>query len=221
MLTLPDTLDCWAFDLDNTLYPASSNLFGLMDVKMGAFISNLLDVDAPTARQIQKRYFYDHGTTLAGLMINHDITPRDYLDFVHDIDLSILKADPLLVRAIGALPGRKIIFTNADADYAGRVLDRLGLAGLFEGIFDICDADYCPKPEASAYASFCKRHTVDPTRTVMVEDMARNLRPAKQIGMATLWINNGSEQAGAEACASFIDHEISELAPYLATLTGV
>jgi putative hydrolase of the HAD superfamily len=221
MQTLPDTLDCWAFDLDNTLYPASSNLFGLMDVKMGAFICNLMNVDATTARNIQKRYFHDHGTTLAGLMINHDINPRDYLDFVHDIDLSVLEPDPLLARAIDALPGRRIIFTNADADYAGRVLDRLGLGTMFDGIFDICDADYRPKPEASAYATFCARHCVDPTRTVMVEDMARNLRPAKQLGMATIWINNGSEQAGADACTSFIDHEISELAPYLAALTGV
>lgn len=220
MLTLPDALDCWAFDLDNTLYPACSNLFGLMDVKMGAFISNLLDVDAVAARAIQKRYFIDHGTTLAGLMIDHKIDPRDYLSFVHDIDLSVLEVDPDLGKAIAALPGRKVIFTNADADYAGRVLNKLGLAGLFDGVFDIHDADYHPKPDVAAYARFCERHRVDPARTVMVEDMARNLRPAKQLGMATLWINNGSEQAGAEACASFIDHEISELAPFLATLTG-
>jgi putative hydrolase of the HAD superfamily len=221
MFILPDPFDAWAFDLDNTLYPASSNLFGLMDVKMGAFISTLLNVDAATARTIQKRYFRDHGTTLAGLMIDHRIDPRAYLDFVHDIDLDGLEPDPLLARAIAALPGRKIVFTNADAAYAGRVLDRLGLRDLFEGVFDIHDADYKPKPEASAYQSFCKRHAIDPTRTVMVEDMARNLRPAKLLGMATVWINNGSEHGGADACPSFIDQEISELAPYLATLTGV
>jgi putative hydrolase of the HAD superfamily len=221
MLSIPKNLDCWAFDLDNTLYPASSNLFGLMDVKMGAFISTLLGVDATEARTIQKRFFVDHGTTLAGLMAHHDIDPRDYLDFVHDIDLTVLDPDPLLARAIAALPGRKIIFTNADADYAGRVLDRLGLTDLFDGMFDIHDADYQPKPEISAYHRFCASHKVDPTRTIMVEDMARNLRPAKLLGMATLWINNGSEHGGAEACPTFIDQEISELAPFLAALTGV
>jgi putative hydrolase of the HAD superfamily len=221
MLTLPDPVDCWAFDLDNTLYPSSSNLFGLMDVKMGAFISNLLSVDAPTARTIQKRYFMDHGTTLAGLMIDHKIDPRTYLDFVHDIDLDVLEPDPLLAQSIAALPGRKIIFTNADATYAGRVLERLGLSDQFEAIFDIHDADYRPKPEASAYDRFCKQHGVNPNRTVMLEDMARNLRPAKHLGMGTVWINNGSEYGSAEACPTFIDQEISELAPFLATLTGV
>jgi putative hydrolase of the HAD superfamily len=221
MLTAPPNLDCWAFDLDNTLYPASSNLFGLMDVKMGAFISNLLGVDAVEARIIQKRFFVDHGTTLAGLMAHHDVEPRDYLDFVHDIDLSVLEPDPLLTRAIAALPGRKIIFTNADADYAARVLDRLGLSALFDGLFDIHGADYQPKPEISAYHRFCEVHDVDPARTIMVEDMARNLRPAKLLGMATLWINNGSEHGSADACPTFIDQEISELAPFLAALTGV
>jgi putative hydrolase of the HAD superfamily len=215
------TTDCWVFDLDNTLYPASANLFALMDVRMTAYVGHVLGVDLDEARLIQKRYFVEQGTTLAGLMKHQAIDPHHYLDFVHDVDLDRLTPDPMLAAAIKALPGRKLVFTNADTPYANRVLEKRGLADCFEAVFDIHDAHYRPKPEMGAYHSFCARHAVDPTRAVMFEDMARNLRPAKQIGMGTLWINNGSEHGEAEACASFIDHETPDLAPFLTHLTGV
>jgi putative hydrolase of the HAD superfamily len=178
-------------------------------------------VDLAEARLIQKRYFVEQGTTLAGLMKHQAVDPHHYLDFVHDVDLGRLTADPQLAAAINALPGRKLIFTNADLPYANRVLEKRGLADCFEAVFDIHDAAYRPKPELRAYEDFCVRHDVDPTRAVMFEDMARNLRPAKQIGMGTLWVNNGSEHGAAEACASFIDHETPDLTPFLSALTGV
>jgi putative hydrolase of the HAD superfamily len=212
--------DCWVFDLDNTLYPASADLFGLMDGRMAAFVSRVTGADAQEAKLIQKRFFREHGTTLSGLMANHDVDPHEYLAFVHDIPLDRLEPDATLAKAIDALPGRKIIFTNADEPYARRVLEKRGLADCFEAMFDIHDAAYAPKPDPAAYDRFCADHAIDPARAIMFEDMARNLKPAKALGMATVWINNGSEYGEAEACPSFIDAETHCLSHYLTELTG-
>jgi putative hydrolase of the HAD superfamily len=205
----------WIFDLDNTLYPASANLFALIDVRMGEYISDLLGVDAVEARRLQKQWFVDHGTTLNGLMLDHGVDPAPFLDYVHDITLDRIGPDPALADAIAALPGRKLIFTNADAVYARRVLEKRGLADCFEAVFDIHDCVYRPKPELAGYEGLCARFDVDPASALMVEDMARNLKPAKQLGMATVWVNNGSEHGHAEACPSFIDMEISDVSDWL------
>jgi putative hydrolase of the HAD superfamily len=213
-------IDCWIFDLDNTLYPARTDLFGLIDVRMGAFIAALLGCDAQEARRVQKRFFHEHGTTLAGLMRHHGVEPRAFLDYVHDIPLDRLSLDPVLNARIRALPGRRLIFTNGDAAYAGRVLDKLELADAFEQVHDIHACDYVPKPDPAGYARLCRDHDVDPRRAAFFEDMARNLVPAKAIGMTTIWVNNGSESGGMGAHPDFIDYETADLSPFLATITG-
>ncbi len=210
-------IDAWVFDLDNTLYPPECALFDLIDEKMRIYIARLLEIPEADAHFIQKAFFRDHGTTLAGLMANHGIDPHEFLNFVHDIDLARLASAPALRTEISALPGRKIIFTNADADYAQRVLAALGLDDVFEDIVDIHDMAYIPKPSAPAYATLLARTGIDPTRALFVEDMARNLAPAKDLGMTTVWINNGSEYGTAGADASFIDIEIPNLAGWLAS----
>jgi putative hydrolase of the HAD superfamily len=197
----------WICDLDNTLYPASCNLFELIDERMGAYIRQRFAVDATEAYAIQKGYFASHGTTLAGLMADHAVDPHEFLAFVHDIATDRLTPDPQLKNALMQLPGRKLVFTNGDAPYAARVLAALDLDDVFEAVFDIHDCDYQPKPAPVAYNAFCAAHDVDPTCAVFLEDMARNLKPAKDIGMTTVWINNGSEQARGEPCPSFIDYE--------------
>ena len=208
-------IENWIFDLDNTLYPARVDLFALIDAKMGLYIQRLIGVDAIEARRIQKRYFIDHGTTLSGLMAHEGIDPHDFLDFVHDIDMSRLAPDPALISSLTKLPGRKLVFTNGDAAYAKRVLAGLGLAEAFDGLFDIHDAQYRPKPHPDAYSGMCKALAVEPTRALFVEDMARNLKPAKAIGMATVWINNGSEHGSADASPDFIDYETHDLSHWL------
>ncbi len=209
------SIENWIFDLDNTLYPARVDLFALIDAKMGLYIQRLIGVDAIEARRIQKRYFIDHGTTLSGLMAHEGIDPHDFLDFVHDIDMSRLAPDPALISSLAKLPGRKLVFTNGDAAYAKRVLAGLGLAEAFDGLFDIHDAQYRPKPHPDAYSGMCKALAVEPTRALFVEDMARNLKPAKAIGMATVWINNGSEHGSADASPDFIDYETHDLSHWL------
>jgi putative hydrolase of the HAD superfamily len=212
-------VDCWIFDLDNSLYPASADLFALIDARMREFIQRLLGCGAHKARVVQKRFFREHGTTLAGLMVHHGIEPRDFLDFVHDIDLARISADPRLVAALDRLPGRKFVFTNGDETYARRVLDKLGLANAFDGLHDIHAMDYVPKPDPDAYARMCERHAIDPHRALMVDDMARNLVPAKALGMVTVWVDNGSEQASHEADEGVIDYRITDIGLWLSEVT--
>ncbi len=212
-------IDTWIFDLDNTLYPASCDLFALIDARMNAYLRNLFSVDETEAHRIQKQYFRDHGTTLSGLMSQHGTDPHHFLDFVHDIEMDRISPNPDLKDALMALPGRRLVFTNGDVPYAERVLAALGLESCFEAVHDIHMMDYQPKPDPSAYDGFCKAWGVTPTTALFAEDMARNLKPAKDIGMTTLWINNGSEQANGEACPSFIDHETHEITAWLSGLS--
>jgi putative hydrolase of the HAD superfamily len=212
-------IDCWIFDLDNSLYPASANLFALIDERMGEFIQQLLGCGHEEARRVQKGYFRDHGTTLAGLMRSHGTDPREFLDFVHDIDLARISADPRVVAAMDELPGRKFVFTNGDEAYAKRVLERLGLANAFDGLHDIHAMGYVPKPDPRSYAAMCERYAIDPARALFVEDMARNLEPAKALGMTTVWVDNGSEQAGRDADPAFIDYRTTDIGEWLTEIT--
>jgi putative hydrolase of the HAD superfamily len=212
-------IDTWIFDLDNTLYPASCDLFALIDARMNAYLRNLFSVDETEAHRIQKQYFRDHGTTLSGLMARHGTDPHHFLDFVHDIEMDRISPNPDLKDALMALPGRRLVFTNGDVPYAERVLAALGIESCFEAVHDIHMMDYQPKPDPSAYDGFCKAWGVTPTTALFAEDMARNLKPAKDIGMTTLWVNNGSEQANGEACPSFIDHETHEITAWLSGLS--
>lgn len=215
-----DHLRHWLFDLDNTLYSPAANLFGQIDVRMGQYIGSLLGVDAAEARRIQKDFFHAHGTTLRGLMDRHGVDPTHFLEFVHDIDLSVLARDERLARLIAGLPGQKLVFTNGDTPYARRVLDRLGLLDAFDGILCIHGTDYLPKPDPRAYATLVSRHAVDATRAVFVEDMARNLRPAKALGMMTVWVDNGSERGSHEASESYIDVSTTDVGAWLETVAG-
>ncbi len=219
MIRALNHVDSWVFDLDNTLYPARADLFARIDRKMTGFISRLLDLSFDAAWVVQKRYFHAHGTTLAGLMAEHDVDPHAFLAEVHDIEMDVLTADAPLVAAIARLPGRKLVFTNGDAPYALKVLDRLGLGESFEGIHDIHAMALAPKPAASAYAGLCERWGIDPARALFVDDMVRNLRPAKAIGMTTVCVDNGSEQdpndVRGDAGRDFIDYRVGDLAPWL------
>jgi putative hydrolase of the HAD superfamily len=220
MLPALSHVESWIFDLDNCLYPSSTNLFELIDARMTEYVQRLVGCDFDEARTIQKGHFHQHGTTLAGLIASHNVDPHEFLAFVHDIDLARISADPDLVAAIDKLPGRKFVFTNGDANYAARVLDKLGLANLWDGMHDIHAMDYVPKPHPSAYAALCERHGIDPARALFAEDMARNLRPAKALGMTTVWIDNGSEQANHEHDPSFIDFHIKDIGAWLTEITG-
>ncbi len=208
-------VDAWIFDLDNTLYPAATDLFALIDARMTDYIVKLRGIEHAEAHRVQKDYFREHGTTLAGLIADHGTDPHEFLEYVHDIELTRVDHDARLVASIAKLPGRKLVFTNGDAPYAQRVLDRLGLGHSFEGVHDIHAMDYRPKPAPASYAALCERWAIEPTSALFAEDMVRNLAPAKALGMTTVWVNNGSEQAGSASCSSYVDYEISDLSDWL------
>lgn len=208
-------IDAWIFDLDNTLYPARVDLFAQIDRRMTAYIARLLDLDLVAARRLQKSWFHAHGTTLAGLMAEHGVDPHAFLADVHDIELDVLDHDAPLAAAVARLPGRKLVFTNGDVPYASRVLERLGLGESFEAIHDVHAMALRPKPAASAYRGLCDAHGIEPATALFVDDMTRNLAPAKAIGMTTVWVDNGSEQAPGGDGRAFIDYTVAELGPWL------
>jgi len=210
----------WIFDLDNTLYPARADLFGQIDRRMAAFIGNYFGVDMTEAGRIQKTYYSEHGTTLNGLMTEHGIDPEDYLNFVHDIDLSPLAPDESLCAAIARLPGKRIVFTNGCGGHAARVLEKLSLGAHFDAVWDIRKSAFKPKPDPETYRAMLSANGIAPASAAMFEDVARNLVPAHGLGMTTVWLKNGSEwsKQGPEhpkADPSHIHYEIEDLAEFL------
>ncbi len=211
--------DVWIFDLDNTLYSASSNLFPAIERRMAGFIAGRLGVTLEEARRRQKRFFHEHGTTLRGLMLEHDVDPLAFLEYVHAIDLSVITPDPALDRALGRLPGRKLVFTNASRRHAEGVMARLGIARHFEAIHDIVAAGFLPKPDPRPYAGLVSRYDVNPARACMVEDMAGNLAPAAALGMTTVWLRTDSAWGQpAAGDTAHIHHIIDDLPAWLGAL---
>jgi len=186
-----DHVTDWVFDLDNTLYPRECNLFAQIDTLITAYVMEATRLEVEAARALQRVYYRDHGTTLNGLMREHNVDPDHYLARVHAIDYSPVTARPDLVAAIANLPGRKFIFTNADAGHASAVLERLGGAHLFEAVFDIRSAAYQPKPLREAYDAFLRDHGLDPARAIMFDDLEKNLRVPHDVGMTTVQVVAG------------------------------
>ena len=189
--TLPDRADFsdirdWVFDLDNTLYPHHINLFAQIDRNMTDYVATLLQLEPTEARVLQKQYYRDHGTTLAGLMLHHKVDPNAFLEKAHAIDYSVVPADPALGEAIKALPGRKFIFTNGSVKHAEMTARALGILDHFDEIFDIVAAEYVPKPAGDTYHKFMSLHRVDTKHAAMFEDLPRNLVVPKTLGMKTV-----------------------------------
>ncbi|HET7413732.1 MAG TPA: pyrimidine 5'-nucleotidase [Pararhizobium sp.] len=229
-LTQPQAADFthvrdWVFDLDNTLYPRHTNLFSQIDRNMTAYVAELLQLPPEEAREVQKRYYRDHGTTLQGLMLNHGIDANQFLERVHDIDYSWISPDPALGEAIRQLPGRKFIFTNGDTRHAERTAQALGILDDFDAVFDIVAADLLPKPAAATYDKFLGLHKVDAAHAAMFEDLPRNLLVPKTLGMTTvLIVPRNLEEALGEAWeregreGEQIDYMTDDLAGFLSPL---
>jgi putative hydrolase of the HAD superfamily len=188
--SFPSHLDTWIFDLDNTLYSASTHLFGQIDERMKTFIAKEFNISREEAHALQKRYYWEHGTTLRGLMLNHHVDPDAFLDFVHDIDRTVLAPDLRLNAALARLPGRRYIYTNGTARHATEVIAHLGISTLFDGIFDIRAGNYIPKPDPAPYRIILERFGIDPTRAAMFEDSFKNLKPAADLGMVTVFVRH-------------------------------
>ena len=201
----------WLFDLDDTLYPAESGVMAEIVRRMTQYVMQVTDLPYDEAFQLQKEYLREHGITLRGLMLHHGVDPAKFAAVFHDVSLDALAHDPELVAAIEALPGRRLVFTNADHHHAERVLERLGLTDLFDDVFHIGSFDYTPKPDPAAFARMCAEHAIAPAETCFFEDSERNLKPAAEMGMTTVLV-------GAHARAStapFVNYRTERLVPFL------
>ncbi|MGF1560726.1 MAG: pyrimidine 5'-nucleotidase [Geminicoccaceae bacterium] len=216
-----NAIETWVFDLDNTLYEASTDLFTQVQARIITFLRERFGLDEQQALAMRKELFRGHGTTLRGLMREHDVQPEAFLAYVHDVDFSVLEARPDLAAAIAALPGRKLVFTNADIAYARRVLARLGFDDLFDGVFGIVESGYAPKPQRAAFDRFIETYRFDPARALMAEDMAINLVPAHALGMTTLWVETDEVFAREGADLAHIHHRTRDLAAWLREVVTV
>lgn len=208
-------IETWIFDLDNTLYPAGSNIFARVSVRITEYVQNRFSLEQEPARALQKDMFRRYGTTLNGLMAEHGIDGEEYLHFVHDIDVADIAPDHALEAAISRLPGRKIIYTNGSVPHARRIMGRIGVDHHFEDVFDIVAADYVPKPNPGPYDTLVARFGLNPARCVMVEDMARNLEPAAGLGMTTVWLSGTLDWAKEGAEEPYVHHVADDLAAWL------
>ena len=204
-------IDTWLFDLDNTLYPEESGFMSQVEGRMTAFVAKVTGLPHDEAYILQKKYFAEHGLTLRGLMLNHGVDPADFHALFHDLSLDLLAHDADLLAALAALPGRRLIFTNADDRHAQRVLTHLGLDHLFDEVFHIHSFGFTPKPDPVGFERMIAGHGMDPHATAFFEDSERNLKPAFDLGMTTVLV-------GARALTSaapFVHHKTAKLAPFL------
>ena len=209
----------WLFDLDNTLYPASNGLMADVSLRMTEFVSNKLSIPKDAALTEQKELYRKFGTTLSGLMKKYKVDPYDFLDFVHQVDYSLVQPDPRLARLLENFPGRKLVYTNASANHAEQVLKRLQVSDHFEGIYDIVAAEWQPKPIQKSYQTLIDKYNINPKSAVMIEDIAINLQPAALMGMTTVWINHLEENTPSwtmpSADSVYVHHKINNLNNWL------
>ena len=205
----------WIFDLDNTLYSGHTKVFDQVDKKMSEYISKKLNVSTLEAKKIQKNYFHKYNTTLNGMIKNHKINADEFLEFVHNIDIDFLKKDPMLSEELNKLGGKKIIFTNGSKKHALNVTKRIGIDQYFDDIFDIVDAEFVPKPAIQPYKKLVEKHKIDPKLCGFVEDIARNLKPAYEMGMKTIWIENNEPWAKKYSDSNFINFKTNSLSEFL------
>ena len=205
----------WIFDLDNTLYSGQTKVFDQVDKKMSSYISKKLNINIDEARKLQKDYFRKYSTTLAGMIKHHKIDANEFLEFVHDINLDFLKKDKELENQISKISGRKFIFTNGSKAHAENVTKKIGINKLFDGVFDIVEANFIPKPSMRAYKELIEKYKIEPQYCIFIEDIARNLKPAHELGMKTVWIKNDEPWAAEFSNESFVNYRIENLTNFL------
>ena len=203
------------FDCDGVLYQDLEAVFGQVSKKMTEYISKKLNLDLKVARELQRSYFHKYDTSLNGLMIHHDIPPREFLDYVHDIDLSFLKKDKTLRSELESTNLRKFVFTNGSKEHVKNITTSLGIDDQFENVFDIVDAKYNPKPAAKAFDLMLEKFKIDPNETLYIEDIAKNLSIGKERGAITAWLINNEYWGKKESDKDYIDYKIENLSLFL------
>jgi len=204
-------VDTWLFDLDNTLYPPSSGYILAIEERIRDYFVRLTGLPPDEAWAVQKQYLDEHGSAVPGLIQNHDVDPHAFLRDVHDVPLDRLSPDPALGDALNRLPGRRLVFTNGSAWHAARVLERLGIADLFDEVFHTEAAGLIAKPDPRAFDALIARHAVIPASTAFFEDRAVNLAPAAALGMTTILVGDHA----AASTEPFVQHRTASLTAFL------
>ena len=208
-------IEYFIFDLDGTCYLQLEEVFGQVSKRMGEFISIKLNIDLKKAKEIQKEYFHKYNTTLNGLILNNKVDAHEFLKYVHDIDISFLKKDKILREELIKLKAKKYIFTNGSHDHILNVTKHLGIEDLFDGMWDIVDSNFKPKPLIEPYDMLIKKFNINPDLAIFIDDIAQNLEPAKKIGMKTAWLINNEYWGKKDANKSYIDYRIQSLPSFL------
>ena len=203
------------FDCDGVLYQDLEAVFGQVSKKMTEYISKKLNIDLKKAKELQTNYFHKYNTSLNGLMIHHDIPPREFLDYVHDIDLSFLEKDKTLRYELENIKINKFVFTNGSKEHVKNITTHLGIDDQFDGVFDIVDAEYHPKPEAKAFDLMVQKFKIDPNETLYIEDIAKNLSIGKERGTITAWLINDEYWGKKGSEEDYIDYKIENLSLFL------
>ena len=206
----------WIFDLDNTIYDSKTKIFDQIDLRMKKFISSRLNISEKEAFKIQKKFYKEYGTTLSGLTKHYQVKPKEFLKYVHDVDLSKLKKCPILFKEINQLPGRKIIYTNGDQDYAKKVLNSLGVESLFEYILDITKSKYIPKPSVEPLITYLNKNNINLKTCVYFEDLEKNLENAHKYGITTVHIEDKINKK--KTSQPFIDFRFKSILEALHTI---
>jgi len=214
-MTLLKNIKNILFDLDGVLYQDLEAVFGQVSKKMTKYISNKLGLDLKKAKELQTNYFHKYNTSLNGLMIHHDIKPEEFLKYVHDIDLSFMKKDMILRKELENLNLKKFIFTNGSKEHANNITTHLGINDLFDGLFDIVDAKFSPKPTAKAFDLMLNKFKINPIETLYIEDIAKNLSIGKERGATTAWLINNEYWGKKDSDKEFIDYKIENLSLFL------
>ena len=211
----------WIFDLDNTLYSGQTKVFDQVDKKMSSYISEKLNVSIDEAKRIQKEYFQKYNTTLSGMIKHHKIDANEFLEFVHDVNLDFLGQNKGLKKEIAKITGKKIIFTNGSKAHAENVTKRIGINKLFDDVFDIVESNFVPKPAMEAYKKLIEKYKIEPQYCIFIEDIARNLKPAYELGMKTVWIKNDEPWAAEFSDSDFINYRTDNLTNFLKEINGL
>ena len=211
----------WIFDLDNTMYDINLGLFKKISNRITDFIMSKYSLDIDQAKKIQKEYYLKYGLTLRGLIVEKKLEPEEFLDYVHDVEHPELKKNDQLISKIRLLEGKKIIFTNATSNHAKKILKILELEHDFDQIIDIKDLEYIPKPDKRSYKKLLEclnlnKENLD--KTIFFEDTVKNLIPAKELGITTVWMKNSINEKDFKKNFSFIDYSFNNLNEFLDTI---
>jgi len=203
------------FDCDGVLYKDLDAVFGQVSKKMGEYISRKLNVDLKKAKELQRNYFHQYNTSLNGLMIHHKIDPHEFLEYVHNIDLDFLKKDTVLREELLKLDAKKFVYTNGSRGHVNNITKHLGIDDLFDGVFDIVDGQFIPKPQIEPFKVLIKKFDINPEETVFIEDIAKNLSVKKELNLKTVWLINNEYWGKQDSDKNYIDVKIENLTSFL------